>query len=532
MSHSRRDFLGVTAASMLSLSRMPLAWRRADHDVVIRGGWIHDGTGAKAAIGDIAIQGDRIVAVGPRIAERGATELDATGLAVAPGFIDIHSHGDSSLRQDPRAESCVRQGITTIVVGADGSSRSDLGDYFRTVDELAPGVNVASMIGLGSLRDDVIGSGNRAATAAEIVEMRSRVAAALAAGACGASTGLEYTPGGYASQEELAAVSAPLAAAGLPYATHMRNEDDRVLESIDEAIAIARGAGCPLQISHLKMQGPRNWSKLDEAFARIAAAEAAGMSVTFDRYPYIAYSTGLTALFPIDARENGIAGLLKLIDDPATGGGIRDAVLAKVALIGGWDNVQVTSVREAADRGVEGQRVGSYAASLGQDPYRFTVELIRRNGSVGMVGFAMSEENLDRIYAHPRSMVCSDGGAFAIDGPTHRGTPHPRGIGSFPRVLGRYVRERGALSLEQAIHKMSGYPAWRCKLPNRGTLATGNFADVVVFDPKTVTDTATFEDPYQYPVGIAAVLVNGAITLRDGERSDRGAGRAVRVAAA
>ncbi len=531
MSRTRRDFLGVTAISLLGLQRGPFLLRRRDYDIVIRGGWIHDGTGAKATLGDVAIRGDRIAAIAPRISERGTTEIDATGMAVSPGFIDIHSHGDSSLRQDPRAESCVRQGITTIVAGADGSSRNDIGEYFRSIAELAPGVNVASMIGLGTLRGDVVGSGNRAATAAEIATMRDLVAAALDAGACGASTGLEYTPGGYASRDELAAVSAPLAARRLPYATHMRNEDDRVLESIDEAIAIARGAGCPLQISHLKMQGPRNWSKLDEAFAKMAAAEASGMSVTFDRYPYIAYSTGLTALFPIDARENGIAGLLKLVDDPATSAGIRDAVLDKVALIGGWDNVQVTSVRETADRGVEGQRIGRYSQSLGQEPYRFTVELIRRNGGVGMVGFAMSEENLDRIYAHPRSMVCSDGGAFAIDGPTRRGTPHPRGIGSFPRVLGRYVRERGALSLEQAIHKMSGYPAWRCRLADRGTLAAGNFADVVVFDPTTVADTATFEDPYQYPIGIGTVIVNGGVTLRDGGRAEQGHGRAVRAKA-
>lgn len=530
MTQTRRDFLGTTAIGLAGLSGAPFLRRRRDHDIVIRGGWLHDGTGAKGVIGDLAIQGDRIVAMAPRIAERGVLEIAASGMVVAPGFVDIHSHGDGSLRQDPRAESCVRQGITTIVVGADGGSRSDIDEYFRAIDALRPGVNVASMVGLGTVRGDVVGSGDRAATADEIARMTAAIEAALAAGACGASSGLEYTPGGFARLEELAQVCRPLAAHRLPYATHMRNEDDQVIEAIDEAIAIARGAGCPLHISHLKMQGPRNWPKLDQAFARIAEANAAGVSTTFDRYPYVAYATSLAAsLFPIWSREGGTTGLMRLVDAEGSSARVRADVLAKVELIGGWDNVQVTSVRDSADRMVEGKRLGSFAAARGEDPYRFTVELIRRNGNVGMVGFAMSEENLDRIFAHPQSMVCTDGGAFATDGPTHRGAPHPRGIGSFPRVLGRYVRERGALSLEQAVHKMSGFPASRCRLPERGRLASGQFADVVVLDPATVADRATFEDPFQYPVGIRTVIVNGGVALHDDERRE-GTGRAVRAA--
>jgi N-acyl-D-amino-acid deacylase len=528
MTHSRREFLGTTAAGLAVLSGAPFVPRRREHDIVIRGGWLHDGAGSRGEIGDLAITGDRISAMAPRIVERGRTEIEAAGLAVMPGFIDIHSHGNGSLRQDPRAESCIRQGITTIVVGADGGSSDDLGAYFDSIDALRPGVNVASMIGLGTVRGDVVGAGNREATAAEVDRMTAMVDAALAAGACGASSGLEYTPGGFARPDELARVCRPLAARGLPYATHMRNEDDRVLEAIDESIAIARGAGCPLHISHLKMQGPRNWPRLDEAFARIAAANREGISTTFDRYPYVAYATSLTSLFPIWSREGGTPGLMRLVDGGESGARVRTEVLAKVELIGGWDNVQVTSVREPADRGVEGKRVGSYATALGEDPYRFTVELIRRNGSVGMVGFAMSEENLDRIFAHPLSMVCSDGGAFAVDGPTRRGTPHPRGIGSFPRVLGRYVRDRSALTLEQAVHKMSGFPATRCRLAHRGHLVAGGWADVVVVDPSTVADRATFEDPFQYPVGIRTVIVNGGLALHE-ERRHEGTGRAVRA---
>lgn len=527
---SRRDFLASTAVGLSALSQGPFIRARRDADIVIRGGWLHDGTGRAAVIGDLAITGDRITAIGGRIAERGVREINARGLVVSPGFIDIHSHADGGIGADPRAESCIRQGITTAVVGADGGSRSDVGAYLAGIDANPPAINVASMIGLGTVRGDVVGSGSRNATAAEIAEMTGLVDRALAAGACGASAGLEYTPGGFATQDELAQVCRPLAARGMVYSPHQRNEDDRVLESIDESIAIARGAGCALHIAHLKMQGPRNWSKLDQAFARIEAAERSGMSVTFDRYPYVAYSTSLTSLFPLWSRENGTQGLVRLVDDSTTGARVREEVLAKVAMIGGWDNVQVTSVRDTADRAVEGKRIGQFAAARGEDPFRYTVELLRRNGGVGMVGFAMSEENLDRIYGHRLSMVCTDGGAFAIDGPTRRGAPHPRGIGSFPRIVGRYVRERGALSLESAIHKMSGFPASRCKLPGRGRLAADHFADVLVFDPSTIADRATFEDPFQYPVGFRAVIVNGQFALDGDTRTPARSGRGVRAA--
>lgn len=529
MTVSRRSFVASTAVGLAGLSRGPFVFARRDHDIVIRNGWLYDGTGSRGSIGDLAISGDRIVAMAPRITERGRIEIDAEGLVVTPGFVDIHSHADGGLGQDPRAESCIRQGITTVVVGADGGSRSDIGRYFTSVDALSPGVNVASMFGLGTVRGDVVGDSARAATADEITSMTAAVEAALVAGACGASSGLEYTPGGFATQDELIQVCRPLATRGLVYATHMRNEDDRVLDSIDESIAIARGAGCPLQISHLKMQGPRNWSKLDQAFAKIEAAERAGMSVTFDRYPYIAYSTSLTSLFPIWSREGGTQGLMRVVDSSETTARVKAEVLGKVELIGGWDNVQVTSVREAADRGVEGKRVGEYARSLGEDPYRFTVELLRRNGGVGMVGFAMSEDNIDRLYAHRLGMVCTDGGAFAIDGPTRRGSPHPRGIGSFPRVIARYVRERRALTLEDAIAKMSAIPAARCKLAGRGGLAVDGFADVLVFDPQTLADRATFEDPFQYPTGFRAVVVNGKVALDGDTRAPAGSGRALRA---
>ncbi|MGE0353229.1 MAG: amidohydrolase family protein [Gemmatimonadales bacterium] len=541
---TRRDFVATTGSALLGLAAAPaILPRRRALDLVIRGGTVFDGTGSPGVERDLAILDGRIVEIAERIRQTGTEEFDARGLAVAPGFIDIHSHGDSNLDEDPRAESLIRQGITTIIVGQDGDSAAtgetaglapdstpgSFTDLFRGIERLQPAVNVASMVGLGTVRGAVIGERDRPATGEELARMTRMVESALAQGACGASSGLEYTPGAFASREELIALCRPLAPAGLPYATHMRNEDDRVLEAIDEAIAVAHGAGCPLQISHLKMQGPRNWDKLDQAFVRIAQARAAGMDVAFDRYPYVAYQTGLTNLFPVWSRDGGIDAFLGRLNDPAAAGRIRQEALAKVDLLGGWDNVMVTSVRAEEDKPAQGQHLGSYARSLGVDPYELAVGLLRRShGGVGMVGFAMSEGNLERILNHPLSMVCSDGGSYAIDGPTRRGSPHPRGLGTFPRVLGHYVRVGKILKLEEAIRKMTAFPAARVRLSDRGRLAPGQAADVAVFDPARVEDRATFEDPFQYPVGVSLVVVNGAVALRERERRLPGAGKALR----
>jgi N-acyl-D-amino-acid deacylase len=545
----RRRFVGASSAALLAACAPQFIRRRQSYDLVIRGGTLFDGLGGAGTELDVAITGDRIAAIARRISGIGRDEIDARGLAVAPGFIDIHSHGDGNMDEDPRQESLIRQGLTTIVVGQDGSSRAprarartggaepgeesaqSFNAVFDAINKLPPSVNVASMIGLGSVRAAVVGEDDRPATPAEMARMVAIVEQALTEGACGASSGLEYTPGAFAPLAELIELCRPLAARRLPYATHMRNEDDRLLEAIDESIAVSRGAQCPLQIAHLKTQGPRNWNKLDTVFARVANARASGLDVAFDRYPYIAYQTGLSNLFPVWSKDGGTQAFLARLIAPATAARIRTEAIGKADLIGGWENVLIASARAEQDKPAEGRRLGSYAKSLGADPYDLAVAMLRRNnGSVGMVGFAMSEENLDRILAHPYGMVCSDGGAYATDGPTRRGSPHPRGAGSFPRVIATYVRERKALALEQAIHKMTALPASRVRLADRGILRQGLGADVVVFDAAKIADTATYEQPFSYPVGINAVIVNGAIALREGQRGAQRTGKALKPA--
>ena len=521
-------------------------------DLVIRGGTLLDGTGAPPRTGDVAIAGDRIGAVG-RVSVTGAVEIDARDMAVAPGFIDIRSHADLSLLVNPRAESCVRQGVTLAVVGQDGSSTGpwstgdfeftrdryrrsydveidfrDLGGFLDRIDRLRPAVSVASMIGHGTVRGYVIGGADRPASEAELRLMRGLVRDALGAGAVGLSTGLEYTPGSFATLDELVALAGELRGTPYPYASHMRNEDDRLLAGLEEALHVGRTAGVAVQVSHLKAQGERNHWKAGAAVAAIEAARDAGVDVHFDRYPYVAYATGLANLFPASARAGGTARFLARLADPETGPALERACRDKIALLGSWDAVQISRIG-GANAHARGRRLGELAAERGEDPYELTVRLLREaGGSVGMIGFGMSEENTERILAHPLGMVCSDGGAYAPYGPLSASSPHPRGYGTFPRLLGLYVRERKAMALEAAVHKISGLPARKLGLADRGVLRVGAVADVVVFDPGSVADRATFDDPHRYPAGIPHVVVGGVHTIRDGEQTGRMGGRAVR----
>jgi len=404
----------------------------------------------------------------------------------------------------------------------------DLGGFLDRLDREPVAVNVASMVGQGTLRGFVVGGEDRPATEAEVGEMRTLLRQGLVQGAVGLSSGLEYTPGGFASREELAALATELAGTGYPYASHIRNEDDGLLSAVEEALHVGRMAGVPVQVAHLKAQGRRNWWKAELALAMIEAARADGLDAHFDRYPYVAYATGLSNLFPAWSREGGMTAFFRRLEDAGTADRIEAYARAKVALLGDWDSVQVTSTSDET-RWARGRRLGDLSRERGDDPYRLAIELMRANGgSVGMIGFGMSDENTERILTHPLGMVCSDGGAYAPYGPLGEGAPHPRGYGTFPRLLGLYVRERRALTLESAIHKVTGMPAAKLRLADRGVVRVGAVADLVAFDPDTVADRATFESPHRYPEGILHVMVNGRVTIRDGEQTGVLAGRSVR----
>lgn len=553
----RRGFLRATAAAAVGTALAGRrAWSavRARTDLVLRGSLVYDGSGTPPVEADVAVAGDRIVEVGRRVAAASAEEVDLRGLALAPGFVDIHSHTSLVLLVEPRAESKIRQGVTTEVVGQDGGSVGpwteeayertreryrerygveidfrDLAGFFARLERGGSAVNLASMVGTGTIRGAVVGLEDRPATEAELARMVEHVRAALRAGACGLSSGLEYTPGAFADAAELAALARPLRGRGLPYASHMRNEDDRVLGAVEEALYVGRMAGVPVQVSHLKAQGRRNWWKAEPILELLESARADGIDVTYDRYPYVAYSTGLSSLFPVWARDGGTRAFLGRLRDPAAHPRIETAVRAKVRLLGDWDAVQITSTDSDRFAWARGRRLGRLAGERGEEPYALLVRLMLEDeAGPGMVGFGMSEENTTRFLAHPLGMVCSDAGARAPYGPLSEGTPHPRSYGTFPRVLGHYCRDEKAFPLETAIHKMTAMPARKIGLADRGRIAPGMAADLVAFDPDRVADRATFREPHRYPDGIPHVWVNGRPVIRDGEHTDLLPGRVLR----
>lgn len=524
-------------------------------DLVLRGGVLFDGTGAPRRQVDVAVTGDRITAIGTDL-PAGTTELDVRDMAVAPGFIDIHSHADLSLLVNNRAESRIRQGVTLEVVGQDGGSVGPWSDaqfestrdryrdrgveidfrdpagFVERISRERPAVGVATMVGNGALRGLVVGNEDRPATESELARMKELLADQIQRGCVGLSSGLEYTPSGFADAAELVELATVLQGSGYPYASHMRNEDDRLLGAVEEALHVGRLAGVPVQISHLKAQGQRNYWKAGAVLELVERARADGLDVHFDRYPYTAYATGLSNLFPSEYRAGGSGAFLRRLRASGTAERLERACRDKVALLGDWNSVQISSTNEATSW-ARGRRLGDLARERGVEPYTLTLELLEANGgSVGMIGHGMGEENTSRILAHPLGMCCSDGGAYAPYGPLSTGSPHPRGYGSFPRLLGHYVRDTGALTLESAVHKITQMPAGKLRLPDRGTVGVGAHADLVAFDPVTVADRATFDDPHQYPEGIPHVVVNGVLTLQEGEHTGGLGGRGVKGEAA
>lgn len=529
-----RASLAAAASAVLVLSSGCAAPRAVGpFDVLLRGGTIVDGTGQPSFVGDLGINGDRIVAVGDLAGATAVREIDARGAIVAPGFVDAHAHSD--LRRNPRGQSKVFQGVTLDVVGPDGGSPfPDLGDEedapsARTCPDLATwasqhgpiALDVGTYIGHGTVRRAVLGPVGRPATADELLRMQALVQQAFEQGALGLSSGLEYFPGNMTETSELVALCKVAARFDRPYVTHIRNEDDRLLEAIDEAIAIARESGAPLLISHLKVGGSPNWHKLEAMLAKIDAARAEGLDVHCDAYPYEAWSTSLATNYPGWAKEGGK--FVARLQDASERARMRDETEQAVAANGGWGTLMLGGGLSGADRPLLGRRIDEVAKERGIEPFELACELLTR-GSVSILGFGISTAGMDRILTQSWCMVASDGSGVPISG---RGG-HPRSFGAFPRAYCRYVRELRTLSVEALVHKMTAMPARVLRLGDRGRLAPGLLASVVAFDPERFADQATWLEPQRYATGVQYLVVNGALAVDAGEATAAMAGRVLR----
>jgi N-acyl-D-amino-acid deacylase len=523
-------------------------------EVKIEGGAVVDGTGTAAGRADVGIRDERIVAVGDLSRERAGTTVNASGRIVAPGFIDVHSHSDWQLWANRRAESKIRQGVTTEVVGNCGFSPAPAAaerldelrgfalhlpkgldftwttfqEYLQALDRGGLALNVVHLVGHGALRIAAMGFARRPPASGEMTRMQRLLADAMEDGAWGVSTGLIYAPGSFATTEELVTLSRAAARHRGIYASHVRGEGATLIEAVTEAIRIGREAELPVQISHVKAAGRANWGKVPAVLALIDAANEEGLDVTADCYPYTASSTSLRTLLPDWALEGGIPAMLSRLADAEVRARIRDELLSpgggeSMAVRVGWDNIMVAWA--PTRREVQGERLGDLASG-GADPLDVAMDLLREEqGRVSVILFQMDEADLRHALAHSRVMVGSDGSALSPHGELGSGRPHPRSYGTFPRVLGEYVREQRLLSLGKAIYKMTGLPARRLGLRDRGVIRPGAKADLVVFDPRRIADVATYQDPHRYPAGIDHVLVAGRFVLKDGEHTGSLPGR-------
>lgn len=516
------------------------------YDLLIKGGKVVDGSGAPWFWADVAVAGDRIAAIG-RLGDAGAAEVvDVGGQCVAPGFIDIHSHSDLPILVNPRAESKIRQGVTTEVIGQCGSSAApsagestiamaaeygleitwdSMAGYVREVTRRGVAVNVVPVVGHNAVRVAVMGYERRAPSSAELAAMCDLVEQACREGARGFSSGLIYPPSAYAEADELVALCAAAARHGAVYMTHIRNEGEGLLGSVQETVDVARRAGIGTQISHHKAVGRDNWGRVRESLAMLEEARRSGVDVTCDQYPYTASSTGLAAVIPQWAHEGGPARMLQRLADPEDAARIRREMEQAALRRGGWDDVLIAGTATPELKQCEGLTVGEIAAARGTDPITAVFDLLLAGKYVSMIRFGMSEEDVKTVMRHPLVMMGSDGSCLADYGPLSAGKPHPRNYGTFVRVLGKYVREEGNLTLEEAVRKMTSLPAARMNLGDRGLLRPGLAADITVFDPDTVAERATYVDPHQYAQGISLVVVNGRIAVQDGAHTGRLAGR-------
>jgi len=528
-------------------------------DVVIRGGTVYDGTGAAGRRADVGIRGDRIEAVGDLARSKARTVIDARGLAVAPGFINMLSWATESLIADGRSQGDIRQGVTTEIFG-EGSSmgpltpgmkarmRAEQGDvrfevewttlaeYLAYLEKKGIAPNVASYIGAATVREYVVGQDDRAPTPEEMERMRALVRREMEDGALGIGSSLIYAPGFYAATEELIELCKAAAPYKGKYISHLRSEGDRLLEAVEELIRIGREAGVPTEIYHLKAAGESNWPKIDAVIARVEAARRAGQAVTADMYTYTAGATGFTACLPPSALDGGYEALFRRLQDPAERSKILQVMKAAPE---GWENLcraagspdrlLLVEFKTDALKPLTGKTLAAVAAMRGKDPEETILDLILEDRTrVGVVFFLMSEDNVRRQVRLPWVSFGSDAASMAPEGVFLESSAHPRAYGNFARLLGRYVRDEKLITLEEAIRRLAALPAANLGLADRGVLRRGAFADVVVFDPATVADRATYDNPHQYAVGLRHVLVNGVPVLRDGEHTGATPGRALK----
>lgn len=539
-----------TSATALGADGVP------DYSTVIRHGIVYDGSGAKPYVGDVAIGGDRIVYVGPAAPGRGAVEVDATGKAVSPGFVNMLAHPYESLLLDGRALSDLRQGVTLEVFGEmsmgplneamkadmqrqmDPSIRIDwttLGEYFEKMEKRGITPNLASFVSAGTIRVNELGEDNVAPDAKQLARMRLLVREAMEQGALGLTSALIYAPYSFASTEELSALAGESAKCGGMYIVHMRSEADRLHEAIDETIRIARESGAPAEIYHLKIAGRDNWNKLDGVIRQVEDARRSGTRITANMYLYPAGATGLDASMPLWVQEGGYAKWAERLKDPA----IRERVAREMnAPAKDWENLfhaagpegmLLLAFKNPALRKYNGKTLAEVARLRGTTPAETAMQLVIEDGTrVGVAYFLMSEDNIRRQLQQPWMGFGSDAGAPAPEGVFLEQSEHPRAYGNVARLLGHYVRDEKLVPLEEAVRRLTSFPAGNLNIDDRGRLAPGYFADVVVFDPASIQDHATFENPHQLSTGVTDVWVNGIRALQDSEATRLPSGRFVR----
>jgi N-acyl-D-amino-acid deacylase len=511
---------------VVALLALGIAPALAQYDLIVEGARVVDGTGSAWFLADIAVQGDRIAALGRMTGASAKRRVSGAGLVAAPGFIDIHSHSGRSAESNPGLESLVRQGITTVLEGQDGGSALPLGPALAKLAKTPVSVNFGYFAGHNAIRSSVMGSENRRATEAEIARMKDLVGQAMADGAFGLSTGLFYVPGNYAPTEEVIELAKVAGRLGGMHISHMRDEAARVLDSVRETIRIGEEGGLPTQITHHKIIGKASWGASKETLRLVEEARARGVDVTIDQYPYTASSTGTAALFPQWSLAGGAKALAERLAAPESRAKIKAEMVRRILEDrGGGDPANVQFASCGFDRSLDGRTLADATRAQGLTPTAENAAEVmmemQLKGGCSAIYHAIGEDDVIRVMQSPYTMIATDG--FAPK--PGEGSPHPRCYGTFARVLGRYVREKRVLTLEEGIRKMTGLPSARLKLADRGLLRPGMKADIVLFDPATISDKSEFTNPHQYSVGVQHVIVNGTPVLLDGAMTGARPGR-------